>query len=103
MMRFTFPETEQANIVVDGFDGGSVVRADASRRTITGYTVKNSGGVPQNFRCYFVIQLDRNFTVSQQADGDRQGVVVTMPTRRGQQWWRAWQPHSSAKSRRGRT
>ena len=72
MMRFTFPETEQANIVVDGFDGGSVVRADASRRTITGYTVKNSGGVPQNFRCYFVIQLDRNFTVSQQADGDRQ-------------------------------
>ncbi len=85
MMRFTFPETEQANIVVDGFDGGSVVRADASRRTITGYTVKNSGGVPQNFRCYFVIQLDRNFTVSQQADGDRQGVVVTMPTRRGQQ------------------
>ena len=85
MMRFTFPETEQANIVVDGFDGGSVVRADASRRTITGYTVKNSGGVSQNFRCYFVIQLDRNFTVSQQADGDRQGVVVTMPTRRGQQ------------------
>ena len=85
MMRFTFPETEQANIVVDGFDGGSVVRADASRRTITGYTVKNSGGVPKNFRCYFVIQLDRNFTVSKRADVDRQGVVVTMQTRRDQQ------------------
>ena len=85
MMRFTFPETVQANIVVDGFDGGSVVRADASRRTITGYTVKNSGGVPQNFRCYFVIQLDCDFTVSKRADGDRQGVVVTMQTRRGQQ------------------
>ena len=85
MMRFTFPETEQANIVVDGFDGGSVVRADASRRTITGYTVKNSGGVPANFRCYFVIQLDNEFIISQQVGGDRQGVVVTMKTRRGQQ------------------
>ncbi len=85
MMRFTFPETEQANIVVDGFDGGSVVHADVARRTITGYTVKNSGGVPANFRCYFVMQLDCDFTVSQQAGGDRQGVVVTMKTRRGQQ------------------
>ena len=85
IMRFTFPQTEQANIVVDGFDGGSVVRADAARHTITGYTVKNSGGVPANFRCYFVMQLDCDFTVSQQAGGDRQGVVVTTKTRRGQQ------------------
>ena len=85
MLRFTFPKAEQANIVVDGFDGGSVVRADASSRTITGYTVKNSGGVPQNFRFYFVMQLDCDFTVSLQQDGSRQGVVVTMPTRRGQQ------------------
>ena len=85
MIRFTFPEAEQANIVVDGFDGGSQVKADAARRTISGYTVKNSGGVPANFRFYFVIQLDCGFTVSQKVDGDRQGVVVTMKTRRGQQ------------------
>ncbi|MBO7140091.1 MAG: GH92 family glycosyl hydrolase [Prevotella sp.] len=85
MIRFTFPDAEQANIVVDGFDGGSQVKADAARRTISGYTVKNSGGVPDNFRFYFVIQLDCGFTVSQKVDGERQGVVVTMKTRRGQQ------------------
>ena len=85
MIRFTFPEAEQANIVVDGFDGGSQVKADAARRTITGYTVKNSGGVPANFRFYFVIQLDCGFTVSQTSPIDRQGVVVTMNTHRGQQ------------------
>ena len=85
IMRFTFPETRQANIVVDAFDGGSSVVADAASRSVTGFTVKNSGGVPQNFRNYFVIQFDHAFTVSQKVDGDRQGAVVTMPVRRGEQ------------------
>ena len=85
VIRFTFPETSQANIVVDAFDGGSSVGVDAARRTITGYTVKNSGGVPPNFRNYFVIECDHDFTVSQQVSGPRQGAVVTLPTRRGEQ------------------
>ena len=85
VIRFTFPETSQANIVVDAFDGGSSVGVDAARRTITGYTVKNSGGVPQNFRNYFVIECDHDFTVSLQVSGPRQGAVVSLPTRRGEQ------------------
>ncbi len=85
IIRFTFPETEQANIIVDAFDGGSEVRADAERRIITGYTVKNSGGVPQNFRNYFVVSVNTDFRVSQKVDGDRQGVVVSMSAHRGQQ------------------
>ena len=85
LLRFTFPETQQANIVVDAFDGGSQVKVDVARRRITGYTVKNSGGVPENFRNYFVIELDHDFRLSQQVDGDRQGAVVTMSTRRGEQ------------------
>ena len=85
LLRFTFPETQQANIVVDAFDGGSQVKVDVARRRITGYTVKNSGGVPENFRNYFVIELDHDFKLSQQVDGDRQGAVVTMSTRRGEQ------------------
>ncbi|MBR1485497.1 MAG: GH92 family glycosyl hydrolase [Prevotella sp.] len=85
VIRFTFPETSQANIVVDAFDGGSSVGVDAARRTITGYTVKNSGGVPPNFRNYFVIECDHDFTVSLQVSGPRQGAVVTLPTRRGEQ------------------
>ena len=85
IIRFTFPETSQANIVVDAFDGGSQVKVNSAKRQITGYTVKNSGGVPQNFRNYFVMQLNRDFTVSQQIEGDRQGAIVSMKTKRGQQ------------------
>ena len=85
LLRFTYPETQQANLVVDAFDGGSQVSVDAARRRITGYTVKNSGGVPANFRNYFIIELDRDFLVSQQVGGDRQGAVITMQTRRGEQ------------------
>lgn len=84
IIRFTFPETKQANIVVDAFDGGSLVKTNANKRQITGYTVKNSGGVPQNFRNYFVMEVDHNFKVSQQIDGERQGAVITMGTKRGE-------------------
>ena len=85
MIRFTFPENSQSNIVVDAFDGGSSVEVDADRQCITGYTVKNSGGVPQNFRNYFVIKVDHAFKLSQHVDGERQGAVITLPTRRGEE------------------
>ena len=85
MIRFTYPEASRSNIVIDAFDGGSSVQVDADRRCITGYTVKNSGGVPQNFRNYFVIEVDHPFTLSQHVDGQRQGAVITLPTRRGEQ------------------
>lgn len=85
IIRFTFPETSQANIVIDAFDGGSKVVVDTVKRSIMGYTVKNSGGVPQNFRNYFVMQLDHSFDLSQQIEGDRQGAVVSMKTCRGEQ------------------
>ncbi|MBQ9668842.1 MAG: GH92 family glycosyl hydrolase [Prevotella sp.] len=86
LVRFTFPETRQANIIVDAFDGGSQVSVDAQHRRITGYTVKNSGGVPQNFRNYFVIEFSKPFTLNQHIDDrGRQGAVVTFATRRGEQ------------------
>ena len=85
IIRFTFPETQQANIVIDAFDGGSDVNVDATHHTIKGYSVKNSGGVPQNFRNYFVMEIDHDFTISKQMEGDRQGAVVTMRTQRGEQ------------------
>lgn len=84
IIRFTFPETRQANIVVDAFDGGSSVSVYAGRQTVTGYTVKNSGGVPQNFRNYFVIEADHAFTVSTE-DTEGRGAVLTMSTKRGEQ------------------
>ena len=85
MMCLTFPETRQANIIVDAFDGQANVVADREKRCITGYTVKNSGGVPQNFRNYFVIEFDHDFTVTQQVADGRHGVVISFSTRRNEQ------------------
>ena len=53
MFRFTFPEAENANIIIDAFDKGSAITVDKENRTITGYTTRNSGGVPDNFKNYF--------------------------------------------------
>ncbi|MDE5840794.1 MAG: GH92 family glycosyl hydrolase [Muribaculaceae bacterium] len=62
MMRFTFPETEDAYVVVDAFDNGSSVSVIPQENKIVGYTTKNSGGVPDNFRNYFVIEFDKPFS-----------------------------------------
>ena len=98
LMRFTFPKTDSANVIVDAFDKGSYIRLLPDKRTIVGYTTKNSGGVPDNFKNYFVIVFDRDFNTARLADGkkllstDKQeiqanhaGVVVTFSCKRGEQ------------------
>ena len=62
MFRFTFPENEHSYVVVDAFDKASSVKIDVANRRITGYSTRNSGGVPDNFRNYFVIEFDKAFT-----------------------------------------
>ena len=62
MFRFTFPENEHSYVVVDAFDKASSVKIDVAKRRITGYSTRNSGGVPDNFRNYFVIEFDKAFT-----------------------------------------
>ena len=62
ILRFTFPETDQANVVIDAFDKGSEITIAPGNRAIFGYTTRNSGGVPVGFKNYFVIMFDRAFT-----------------------------------------
>ena len=62
MFRLTFPENEHSYVVVDAFDKASSVKIDVANRRITGYSTRNSGGVPDNFRNYFVIEFDKAFT-----------------------------------------
>lgn len=98
LMRFTFPKTDSANVIVDAFDKGSYVRLMPDKRTIVGYTTKNSGGVPDNFKNYFVIVFDRDFNTARLADGkkllatdkqelqaDHAGAIVTFSCKRGEQ------------------
>lgn len=44
--RFTFPESDDAHILLDGLAGGSMVKVDVKNRRITGYVRNNNGGVP---------------------------------------------------------
>ncbi len=62
MFRFTFPESDKSYVVIDAFDGGSYVRIDKENNRVVGYTTRNSGGVPQNFRNYFVVEFDKPLT-----------------------------------------
>ncbi|MCE1197341.1 MAG: GH92 family glycosyl hydrolase [Marinilabiliales bacterium] len=59
ILRFTFPEGKKSYLLVDAFDKGSFVRIDKSKKRITGYSTRNSGGVASNFKNYFVIELDK--------------------------------------------
>lgn len=95
--RFTFPEAELSTVVIDAFNDGSSVTVDADNRRITGYTTKNSGGVPDNFKNYFVIEFDTPFsysatvldsvitaTTAATATGNHAGAIVGFPTSKGQ-------------------
>ncbi len=95
--RFTFPQSNDAHIILDGYAGGSMVSIDKAKRRITGYVRNNHGGVPDNFHNYFVAEFDHDFTVSQTWDGkgqvsatpthegDHVGAVVSFKTRKGEQ------------------
>ena len=58
---FTYPESETSGVVIDAFDKGSYIKVIPEERAVIGYTTKNSGGVPDNFRNWFVIKFDKGF------------------------------------------
>ena len=62
MFRFTFPENDSSFVVIDAYDRGSAIRIIPEKNRIVGYTTRNSGGVPENFRNYFVVEFDKPFT-----------------------------------------
>ena len=71
--RITYPENENPYLVVDAFDNGSYVKVIPEKNRIIGYTTKNSGGVPSNFRNWFVIESDVPFKyVRTVRDGEHQ-------------------------------
>ncbi len=68
-MRITFPQTDDSYVVIDALDKGSYIKVIPGENKIIGYTTKNSGGVPANFKNYFVIQFDKKFKTTQIWDG----------------------------------
>ncbi len=95
LMQFVFPETSQANIIIDAFDKGSYIKVLPAERKIVGYSTRNSGGVPDNFRNYFVIEFDHDFAANctvldgnmasaNEQTGNHAGAIVTFKTQRGE-------------------
>lgn len=63
-MRFTFPQTDSAFVVVDAFDRGSYIRIIPEQNKIIGYSTRYSRGKLPNFKNYFVLVFDRPFTLT---------------------------------------
>lgn len=96
MFRFTFPENEHSYIVVDALDKGSYIKVIPEENKIIGYSTKNSGGVPDNFKNYFVIEFDKPFTYeatfadaslkegAKEQTSDHVGAVIGFKTKKGE-------------------
>lgn len=100
MMRFTFPKTEDANVVIDAYDLNSYIKVLPEDNKVIGYTTQyyHSGKkAPDNFRNYFVIVFDKplkDYSVWQNSkfiggnetkNAKRAGAVVSFETKRGEQ------------------
>lgn len=97
LFRFTFPQSDSSFVVVDAFDKGSFVKIEARHNRIVGYSTRNSGGVPDNFKNYFVIEFDKPFAYQtlvkdgnlvekvQEQKADHAGAIVGFRTHRGEQ------------------
>lgn len=69
--RLTYPEKEMSYIVVDGYAGGSYVKVIPESNAIVGYVTNNHGGVPENFKNWFVMVSDTPFEVVETIAGDK--------------------------------
>ena len=97
IFRFTFPETDNAYVLVDAFDRGSAVEILPDQQAIVGYTTRNSGGVPENFKNYFVVVFDKPFaqqhvvkdkkivTNGTRTEANHAGAFIGFATKRGEQ------------------
>jgi predicted alpha-1,2-mannosidase len=94
--RITYPKTEKAYLVVDAFFKNSYIKVFSKERKIEGYSCNNSGGVPENFKNYFVMYVDKDIeevVVSQDgklyndktaATGKHVGTVIRFKTTAGE-------------------
>jgi len=95
-MRFTFPKTDSAYVVIDAMNEGSYIKVIPEKNMVIGYSTKNHGSVPENFKNYFVIQFDQPFSSSTiwqggnlnekllEFKGDHTGAVIGFKTVKGQ-------------------
>ena len=70
-IRLTYPEKDMSYLVVDGYAGGSFVKVIPEENKIIGYVTNNHGGVPDNFKNWFVVVSDTPFEKVETIAGDK--------------------------------
>ena len=96
ILRFTFPKTDQAWVVLDAGKGGSSVSVDPQKNRISGTNSLTAKGTAPGFALYFVAQFDRPFASfgtwdakggtdgTTQRRGDHTEAYVEFQTRQGE-------------------
>ena len=96
LFRFTYPESDKSYVVIDALDKGSYIKVLPDENKIVGYSTRNSGGVPENFKNYFVIVFDKPFTYqatfsdsllyegNMEQKADHVGAVIGFKTHKGE-------------------
>ena len=72
--QFTYPLSETSGVIVDAYDEGSYIKVIPELQAVVGYTTKNCGGVPENFRNWFVVVFDKPFESFMVYDGPHKGL-----------------------------
>lgn len=95
-LRFSYPKSDSSFIVIDAFNKGSYVKIIPEEKKIIGFTTRNSGGVPKNFKNYFVIYLDKPFSITftskdgvlgneKETSADHACAIIGFKTKKGEQ------------------
>lgn len=96
ILRFTFPKTEQAWVVLDAERGGSSVQIHPESNSITGTNKRTAKGTAPGFAVYFVAEFDRPFASfgtwddkgakddAKQRSGDHTGAYVGFRAQQGE-------------------
>lgn len=93
--RFTFPKSDSSYLLVDALDNGSYIKVISGDNKIIGYTTKNNGGVPDNFKNYFIIKFDKpivdaktwsnkDINTNLESKGNHVGVLIHFKTNKGE-------------------
>lgn len=94
--RFTFPKSDSSFVVIDALDKGSYIKIIPKENKIIGYSTRHSQPLPENFKNYFVIQFNKNFSVSKTWNGkslsasdmeintDHAGAIIGFKTDKGE-------------------
>ncbi len=81
VIRITYPKGDDNKLEINAFKGGIIT--EVSPEAVSGYSVWNHGGVPDNFRNYFVVKVD---TPACEAESPADGkALLRYETSRGQQ------------------